>query len=43
MNVSGQEVATGFADPSVMITTVAIIFGVIFVALIGYALWKAMT
>ena len=43
VNISGQEVATGVADPTVMITVIAVIFGVIFVSLIGYALWKAMT
>ncbi len=43
MNVSGQEVATGVADPTVMITVVGVIFGIIFVCLIGYALWKALT
>ena len=43
MNVSGQEVATGVADPTVMLTVVGIIFGVIFISLIGYALWKALT
>jgi len=43
MNVSGQEVATGVADPTVMITVIAVIFGVIFISLIGYAIWKAMS
>lgn len=43
VNVSGQEVATGIADPTVMITVVAVIFGIIFVSLIGYGIWKAMS
>jgi hypothetical protein len=43
VNVSGQEVATGVADPAVMITVVGAIFVVIFIVLVGYAIWKAVS